>query len=195
MDDLRNSAWPRAAAPVFDALASLRALNRCFLELAAAPDAAAPLRRAALGTAAEREAAAGCPYALFDIRFQDERYWRPRLAAGTAWRIADTPPAAPARVDFVRLALFFVWHLARTDALRAQVLVGLSPALVTAFGALAVDRVVDVAQAEAAQLAPRWQDCPRYWDSLQAAVKHPAGTSLRRAQLYGIQFAAAARLP
>ena len=40
-------------------------------------------------SAAQRAAAAGCPYALFDLRFQDDAHWRARLQNADDWRVAD----------------------------------------------------------------------------------------------------------
>jgi len=172
-------------------LVSLRELNRRFLGLAADAGADSPLRRfAGLGDA-QRSAAADCPYALFDIRFGDEVHWSQLLRDPGAWHVADAQRASPEALEFVRVALFYVWHVATSAPLRAQVLLGMSRELVTTFAGQTVDRLPSLAVLEAVQLSPRWHSCDAYWDALLGAALRPGSEALRRAQLRGIQYAAA----
>jgi hypothetical protein len=177
-----------------DILVSLRELNRRFLELAAALGREPPLIRIARLTEAQRAAAANCPYALFDMRFEDEPHWVRLLQSPVAWHIADAPLVEPEAMEFVRLALFYVWHIAATAPLRAQLLLGMPREVVAAFARLTVDRLPGIALAEAGNLTARWQSCDAFWNALLAAAARLEPAALRRAQLRGIQFAAAARL-
>ncbi|MFI4891422.1 MAG: hypothetical protein ACHQIL_12900 [Steroidobacterales bacterium] len=195
MDHAIQGGWCPEARPGFDILISLRELNRRFLGLVAAAGRETPLARIAALSAAQQAAAANCPYALFDVRFDDERYWLPRLQATSAWVIADAPPVDTATLEFVRLALFYVWHITTTAPLRAQLLLGMPRDVVAAFAMQTVDRLPGIAVIEARNLTARWHSCDAYWKALIDAAAAPSALQLRRAQLRGIQFAAAARLP
>jgi hypothetical protein len=173
---------------------SLRELNRRYLGLATAAGGIRPLARAAALSPEQIAAAANCPYALFDVRFGDSSYWAPRLQSAAPWRVADAPQFAIEAVEFVRLALFYVWHVATSAPLHTHVLLGMPRNVAAAFALLTVDRLPAIALAEAGNLTPRWHNCDAYWNALIDAAANPAGAALRRAQLRGIQFAAAARL-
>jgi len=177
-----------------DVLVSLRELNRRFLALAGTPGAAAtgaPAWRFAQLDETCRAAAADCPYALFDLRFRDEAHWSPRLRDLGTWHVADAQRASAETLEFVRVALFYVWHIATSAPLRAQLLLGMPPGLVRLFARLTVDRLPSLAVLEAGQLMPRWHTCDAYWDALLGAARSPGSEALRRAQLRGIQYAAA----
>ena len=90
MQDAFVGSWAQESHLSAGNLRSLRDLNHRFLDLAAARHASwagrGGWRRC---PPAQRAAAAGCPYALFDLRFQDDGYWRTRLQNSGAWRVAD----------------------------------------------------------------------------------------------------------
>src|SRR5271168_4612026 len=128
--------WSRESHLSVEYLNSMRDLNHRFLDLAdlRAGDWAAAGRggaTAALGgavaplTRAQRAAAAMCPYALFDLRFEDEAHWKARLLNTQSWRIADAPRVDDDTTDFVRLALFYAWHVASSTGLAAHLLMGM----------------------------------------------------------------------
>jgi hypothetical protein len=175
--------------------ANLRELNRRYLGLAACAGSVLPLARVAGLSPAQLAAAADCPYALFDVRFGDEQYWTRRLHGTSVWHIADAPPVGTDAVEFVRLALFYVWHVATSAPLHAQLLLGMPRGVAAAFALLTVDRLPGIAIAEACNLTPRWHTCDAFWNALIDAAARPSAAALRRAHLRGIQFAAAARLP
>src|SRR5258708_25747540 len=100
---------------------SMHGLNRRFLDLAVEGVVAPALgAHVAPLSSAQRAAAADCPYALFDLRFQDDAHWRGRLQSTGACTIADAPNVDAGTVDFVRLALFHTWHLASSAGLAAH---------------------------------------------------------------------------
>lgn len=175
-------------------LISLRELNLRFLALASRRAGDTPLLRLAGLDRSRQATAADCPYALFDLRFGDEAHWASRLAAPVTWQVADAPPADLESLEFVRLALFYVWHVAATAPLRAPLLLGMPGGLVAQFARQTVDRLPALAVSEVAQLRPRWHTCDAYWDDLLAGTASPGSQALRRAQLRGIQYAAAQRL-
>ena len=177
-----------------EVLISLRELNLRFLALAWRPVADTPFQRLAALDGPQRAAAADCPYALFDLRFGDEAHWSARLSTPVTWQVADAAPADPEALEFVRLALFYGWHVATTAPLRAPLLLGMPRSMIPQFAGQTIDRLPALAAREVAQLRPRWPTCDAYWNALLAGARSPGSAALRRAQLRGIQYAAAQRL-
>jgi hypothetical protein len=200
MQESVGGAWAEGSQLSGASLHSLRDLNRRFLELAAAQSAASARALAGIATRvapltpAQREAAANCPYALFDLRFRDVDHWQARLPQVQGWSVAEEHGADAATVDFVRLALFYAWHVASMAGLTAQLLLGMSVATAAAFRATTLDSLPRLAMSEAANLTARWSDCAVYWNALLGAAHGGNPTALRRVQLHGLQLAAASRL-
>jgi hypothetical protein len=194
MQDAFVGSWAQDSHLSAEVLGSLRDLNHRFLDLAAAriewvTDGVAPL------SAAQRAAAAGCPYALFDLRFEDDGHWQLRLQTSGSWRVADEPAVDDATVRFVRLALFYAWHVASGGGLKAQLLLGMNGATAAAFRRVTVNQLSALAASEARHLSARWSGCTAYWSALTTAASRADPAALRRVQLHGLQLAAAARLP
>jgi hypothetical protein len=194
MQDATVFAWSPQSPPRAESRASLRELNRRFLDLAAVRPL--DVRSGLIATLSQdqRAAAADCPYALFDLRFHDEGHWRERMRTAPPWQVADSPPADGAIVEFVHLALFYAWHVASTAPLAALMLLGMRESTALAYAGLTVDCLPGLALAHAPHLAPRWQHCDAYWNGLLRAACLPAAADLRRVQLCGLRLAAAARL-
>ena len=150
---------------------SMHGLNRRFLDLAGKGVLACGLgAQVAPLSPAQRAAAADCPYALFDLRFQDDAHWRGRLQSIQPLRIADAPGADEDTVDFVRLALFYTWHLASSAGLAAHLLLGMHANTAHAFRGVSVDALPALAATEASNLTPRWGQCHAYWSALIKAA-------------------------
>jgi hypothetical protein len=175
-------------------LKSLHDLNHRFLDLAAVRGEWPGVQVAAL-TASQREAAALCPYSLFDLRFEDEGHWQWRLHHSPQWRVADEAVVDDATASFVRLALFYAWHVASSEILAAQLLLGMAANTARAFARITVNQLPALVASEASHLTARWSGCAAYWNSLLAAASGAEPKTLRRVQLYGLQLSAAARLP
>jgi hypothetical protein len=177
-------------------LTSVSGLNRRFLDLAG-KGVLSPAwgTRIAPLSPPQRAAAADCPYALFDLRFQDVAHWRGRLESAGTSRIADAPRVDEDTVDFVRLALFYTWHVASSAGLAAHLLLGMHANTADAFRRISVDALPALASSEAVNLTPRWSQCHAYWSALINAAGRPDPAALRRVQLSGLQLAAAAQLP
>lgn len=203
MQDAHFISWVRECHVPAEMLGSVHGLNHRFLDLMAlqrdwtAPNSnswvsvsaqVAPL------SAAQKAAAANCPYALFDLRFHDDDHWQRRLRATDRWSVADEAPVDPKTLDFVRLAIFFAWHVASTTKLAGRLLLGMHELTATAFRGATIDRLPYLAATEAANLTARWNSCAVYWSALIGAASGPDSSTLRRIQLYGLQLAAAARL-
>jgi hypothetical protein len=190
--------WVRQASFSAQMLASLRELNHRFLNLAAAHSDHLRLPREAAAHIArlsgqERSAAADCPYALFDLRFHDDAYWRSRL--GEAWRVAEEAAAEEEVAAFVRLALFYAWHLASMPKLGTQLWLGMTESTAAAFRAASLERLPALAASETANLSARWCTSTFYWRALASAAARGDSRRLRRVQLFGLQLGAARLLP
>jgi hypothetical protein len=204
MQDAHVGTWLRGAQVSAEIQASVRDLNHRFLDLVAGRPgswsmpgrglSAAVAARIAPLSAAQKSAAANCPYALFDLRFHDDGYWRTRLRAAALGGVAEGAAVDGKTLEFARLALFFAWHVASTTRLAAQLLLGMHEVTAAAFREATIDCLPFLAETEAAQLTARWNDCTAYWSALTGAASRQNPASLRRIQLYGLQLAAAARL-
>ena len=194
MQDAFVGTWARESHLSAEILDSLRDLNHRFLDLVAARPEWVAAQVAPL-SAAQRAAAAGCPYALFDLRFQDDGHWRSRLQELRAWYVADESAVDDATVSFVRLALFYAWHVASSGGIKAQLLLGMNGGTAAAFRGITVNQLPALVATEAQHLSARWGGCTAYWSALTAAAARADPKALRRVQLHGLQLAAAARLP
>jgi hypothetical protein len=194
MQDAFVGGWGQGSHLSIGTLGSLRDLNHRFLDLAATRTEW-PAGRVAALSAAQREAAAGCPYALFDLRFEDEGHWRLRLQNSISWQVADESAVDDSTVGFVRLALFYAWHVASSAGFKAQLLLGMNGETAAAFRRMSVNQLPALVVTEAVHLSARWSGCSAYWIALTAAAGSVDAAALRRVQLYGLQLAAGARLP
>ncbi len=200
--------WAQESHLSAEHLNSMRDLNHRFLDLAGARagDWAAAGRggEAGLGllvaplTRAQRAAAANCPYALFDLRFEDDAHWQGRLSNTATWRVADDPKVDGDTIDFVRLALFYAWHLASGGGLACHLLMGMRSDTAAAFRRITVDRLPALVATEAANLTARWSGCSAYWSALiGAAARADSARPASRSALgtaAGCRRAAAERL-
>jgi len=178
--------------------ASLRGLNHRFLDLLASAETGRSVCLAgqlAPLNPAQRAAAAGCPYALFNLRFEDEVHWRLRIRNAAPWRVEDESIRDDAAANFAQLALFFAWHAATSAGLAAQLVLGMNGGTAAAMRRLSVSNLPALAATEAPHLRPRWSECGAYWSALTKAARGDDPAALRRVQLSGLQLAAAARLP
>ncbi len=205
MQDAIVGSWAQESHLSVESLGSLHDLNHRFLDLAAAraqgwaapgqpgfsPGLAGQL---APLSEAQRRAAAGCPYALFDLRFQDDGHWRSRLQDPRAWCVADEAVSDDETVSFVRLALFYAWHVAAGAGLAAQLQLGMYGNTAAAFRRITLNRLPALVATEAAHLSARWSECTPFWSALASAALRADPPGLRRVQLYGLQLAAASRL-
>jgi hypothetical protein len=206
MRDAFIGSWARQPHFPVEVLESLHDLNHRFLDLvgARAGDWRLPGRlnlpdevsgRVAPLSAAQRAAAANCPYALFDMRFDDDEHWRALLSTAGRWRVADETMVDEDTAEFVRLALFYAWHVASTTKLAARLLLGMNEHTAAAFRGATLNCLPALVAREAANLTARWCGSDAYWSALMCAASRADPVRLRRVQLFGLQLAAAERLP
>jgi hypothetical protein len=115
------------------------------------------------------------------------------IAAGAG--AADPSGIDATHAEFVRLALFYAWHVASTAKLSAQLILGMNERTAVLFGRISLNRLQELAATEAVHLTARWGHCGIYWHALVDAASRQDPRHLRRVQLHGIQLAAAAQLP
>jgi hypothetical protein len=198
--------WLRQPYFSNEMLAPLHELNHRFLDLMGtrsgdwrAPDSprmpGEVIGRVAPLSAAQRAAAASCPYALFDLRFQEDEHWRARLSGAADWCVADEAMLHAETATFVRLALFYAWHVAATATLAAQLLLGMSERTAAAFRSVTLNHLLTLVASESVHLTARWPNSDIYWNALTHAALRTDAVRLRRVQLFGLQLAAASRLP
>ncbi len=198
--------WTRQPHFSGEALATLHDLNHRFLDLVGAGTAYSRPpenlrlpgeagRQVAPLTAAQRAAAANCPYALFDLRFHDDEHWQACLCRSAHWRVADESALEGDTAGFVRLALFYAWHVAATTSRTAQLLLGMTEHTAAAFRSVTLNCLPVLAASECVNLTARWCTSGVYWSALMCAASERDAARLRRIQLFGLQLAAAARLP
>jgi hypothetical protein len=178
--------WTQQSHVSTEHLTSMRGLNSRFLDLAG---------NGLLSPGLARQVACLSPGQRAAAAIEDDLYWRGRLQMIGAWRIADEPKVDEEIIDFVRLALFYGWHVASSAGLAAHLLLGMHGNTAEAFRGIAVDALPALAPAEAANLTARWSGCSSYWTALISAAARPDPVALRRVQLSGLQLAAAAQLP
>jgi hypothetical protein len=213
MQDAFIGGWSRQPSFSVEVLAPLHDLNQRFLDLvgagaggfrpcgglglpAGASEGLKPM------TALQRAAAAHCPYALFDLRFHDEAHWHERLQGAARLRVADDGGDGPEddgaeddTANFVRLALFYAWHVANTSRHAAQLLLGMSERTAGAFRVTTLNCLPALVASETSNLSARFLNCGAYWSALVNAAVRRDERHLRRIQLFGLQLAAAALLP
>ena len=190
MRDLIVEPWTREAPITGEIGRTLRDLNRAFLDLdgIAAPGLVAlpPARKSAI---------AECPYALFDLRFHDHEHWRRNLRGAGGCCVAETPAGEQRVVAFVRVVLFYAWHLATTARHEASLLFGIPESTADVFAETSPAQLMSIAAMQTVNLSARWRHCEAYWGSLADAAERADRANLRRVQLSGLQLVAAARLP
>ena len=201
MQESTVGVWAEGGRLSGEALGALFDLNQRFLDLLTqAHDGdrhlgLAPGVIAAIGALppGQRAALAACPYALFDIRFTDDGFWRERLSGAWQWRIADQADQPEIR-EFAGLCLFYAWHVAARDVEQSQLQLGMSGDTVAAFRRIKLNELSLLADQESDRLRARWHQYPSFWDALLGAASSADRRALRRTQLYGLQLTAAARL-
>ncbi|MGD0501602.1 MAG: hypothetical protein ABSD02_02605 [Steroidobacteraceae bacterium] len=205
MQDAFIGGWSAQASFSVEVLAPLHDLNLRFLDLVGAhaggwrTSGALDLPGGASGrlkpmTASQRAAAAHCPYALFDLRFHDEAHWSARLQGAMQSRVADES-AEEDIANFVRLALFYAWHVANSTRYAARLLLGMSERTAGAFRAMTLNCLPALVASESANLSARFLESGAYWSALVSAAVRRDEQRLRKIQLFGLQLAAAAQLP
>jgi hypothetical protein len=185
---------PLFSGRVIDALGSV---NSAFVSLAVDLHAVRPGMPvlglpahvlAALARATPSGVGLSLPYALFDLRFRDERFWRFQAAAAHAVHDAQPGTAADSRLlRFMRGAVTLAWHLAQVDARVARLSLGLDGTTQEILAGLPVGSLDSVSRRAAPALAARFCSRERFWRLLSGALwLPPEPEGLERLKLLGL---------
>jgi len=179
-------------------LDSIREANLAFLALLAPPRAGGPAAAAYgldAGTVAAvarldpfaRRVVASLPYTLFNARFEDPGFWIAVI------RDAAHPGSASLsdEATFARTAVFLAWHLVHGEELTPAMVLGMGPAVASAWRRLPLSAIDFAATRALPALEARWIDHPRFWMKLASTGRpgaRPGNVALRD---LGLQLLAA----
>jgi hypothetical protein len=145
--------------------------------------------------AAARRRAAACPYLLLDAGFADPLRWRspgplPQVgdASGERYACYFTVPAA---AEVARLIFMYAWHLARTQAPAARLLLGMAAPSGALIARCTLRHMQILAESHPEWLRPRWPARVQVWRELLLAAAGDEAPALERAKLRGLTLLAA----
>jgi hypothetical protein len=145
--------------------------------------------------AAARRRAAACPYLLLDAGFADPLRWRspgalPQVGDASIERYACyfTVPAA---AEVARLVFIYAWHLARTQAPAARLLLGMAAPSTAYIARYTLRQMQILAESHLEWLRPRWPARVQVWRELLLAAACGDTPALERAKLRGVMLLAA----
>ncbi len=130
--------------------------------------------------------AAGCSYTLFTMKFDDVEFWRQVRAEGLG-----VPVLRPAAGGFARAAAFLIWHVVRTRARAACLILGARPEVVKIWQATPVSALDPVAALMVPHVHARWAHHPTFWPNLATAAQAGTPRQLLQARRFGAQLLAA----
>jgi hypothetical protein len=137
-----------------------------------------------------REAVANAlPFALFDLRFRDEQFWR--SAAASSAGVHDAALVSPvhhAARSFARVAVVFAWHAAEVCAPSACLVLGTSEGVLRLVGDLPLASLEPLSGRVAPALAARFAQREFYWERLIQCLRDPDPGQLTRLRLLGLQL-------
>jgi hypothetical protein len=195
----RAAGWLRAGA--LDSLIELNELCLCLLAEQAAVPSGPPrgllqqlgeLWRGLDGPARRR--AASCPYLLLDAGFADPPRWQtppaPQVgdAGSDGYSCYFTVPAA---AGVARLVFIYAWHLARSQAAAARLLLGMPATSAALIGRCTLRQIEALAESHPEWLRPRWPGRVQVWRELLVAASCGESSALERARLRGLTLLAA----
>ena len=144
---------------------------------------------------AARQRAASCPYLLLDAGFADPDRWRapaapPQVGDGGTARYACyfTVPAA---VGVARLVFIYAWHLARSQAAAARLLLGMPAPSAALISQYTLRQIQTLSENHPEWLRPRWPARVQVWRELLLAADSGDAALLERARLRGLTLLAA----
>jgi hypothetical protein len=138
-----------------------------------------------------QRAAASCVL-LVDMAFAEGSRWSDAILGAVHDRQRPEPFfTVDGAVEVMRMVITHAWHLARSQPAAARLLLGLSAANVSVIGGCSLRRLIQLAEAHAEWLRPRWENRPRIWrDLLRTAGEGSLGAA-ERMRVRGLQLLAA----
>ena len=145
--------------------------------------------------AAARRRAAACPYLLLDAGFADPLRWR---SPGALPQVGDASEeryacyfTVPAVAEVARLVFIYAWHLARTQAPAARLLLGMAAPSAALIARYTLRQMQMLAESHLEWLRPRWPARVQVWRELLLAAACGDTPALERAKLRGLTLLAA----
>jgi hypothetical protein len=134
-----------------------------------------------------------CPYLLLDGGFSAPERWQRASAGGLG--VMDGAGAggyfsSRAGVALLRRTFVLAWHLARSNALAARILLGMSPECAERIAACPLAELEALAELGPVWVAPRWELQPHVWRQMLQAALADRAAGLRSVQLRGLQLLA-----
>jgi hypothetical protein len=143
---------------------------------------------------ASRHRAATCPYLLLDAGFADPLRWQipPAPQVGDAGSHRYTCYfTVPGAAEVARLVFIYAWHLARTQAAAARLLLGMPESSAALIGRYTLRQIQTLAESHVEWLRPRWPARVQVWRELLLAAISGEAATLERARLWGLTLLAA----
>jgi len=143
---------------------------------------------------ASRHRAATCPYLLLDAGFADPLRWQmlPAPQVGDAGSHGYTRYfTVPGAAEVARLVFIYAWHLARTQAAAARLLLGMPDSSAALIGGYTLRQIQTLAENHVEWLRPRWPARVQVWRELLLAAISGEAATLERARLWGLTLLAA----
>lgn len=198
---------PLSLAPIlrFDLLDAVHGLNADYLELLAAEQrygtCASQLQffpsrlHASFARLSddERQRLARTPYALYSLRFEDERFWS-QLGEPTQQPIDVRyagPRSACLQTQFCETALLQAYQTARTLPLAARLMYSMSESVRSQLASLPLWRIRRLAADHPSLLLPKWSTHACFWPDLLSYGGAKDSVKLTTVQLLGVQLIAA----
>jgi hypothetical protein len=145
--------------------------------------------------AVHRDAAARCPFTLFNAQFQDGPFWAALASSGVVREsvefFAGPENTRSGSVSFAEMALFYAWHLVRSHPHAARLLLGMKSQTLTAFRQLSLARLKCLSLERPDLIAPRWPERTRFWKVMFGAAQQGSEQHIAELRLVGVQMIAA----
>jgi len=138
--------------------------------------------------------AATCPYLLLDAGFADPLRWQVPAARQVGEAGSDRYTSyftVPAATEVARLVFIYAWHLARSQAAAARLLLGMPATSAALIGHYTLRQIQALAESHPDWLRPRWPARVQVWRELLLAASCGESTALERARLRGLTLLAA----
>jgi hypothetical protein len=140
-----------------------------------------------------RRRAASCPYLLIDAGFSDPTRWR--WFEGT--RVSDAPPkpyrsffTVPRAPAVAQQVFMYAWHLAQSNDVVAQILLGIPMQCTHLIGARTLPQIHALAERHPDWIRPRWPNQVKVWRALLLAAASGEALAMEKARMYGLQLIA-----
>jgi hypothetical protein len=130
------------------------------------------------------------PFALFDLRFRDERFWTYESRAASAVQDGQPTPAADTRLlRFAHAVLTLAWHLVQVDPRVARLALGMAPGTQQVLEATPIGLLDALARRTCPAVSARFCTRERFWGHLGSALRLPPDSGqLERLRLLGLQL-------